>query len=177
MREMAPPLPPLILPSRAAALVPDLPYNFELWSPPSCILGELHKGDTARGAAHAAARAYLPAVRAQLHDRFKEAAKAAKPGEELIVKLPCLPVPEAATPAESLSRHEGPVRAVRWHPRLAVLASASQALGIWAPAVPGLLDVDVARALATAAEGGAGIVAGGAAAAGAASATAMSAAS
>jgi len=141
--------------------VHDLPYNLELWNPPVCILGELHKGEAARAAARAAARDYLPAVRAQLHERFKEASKAAKPGEELVVKMPFLPVPEAASPEESISRHEGPVRAVRWHPRHAVLASASQAVGVWAPPVAGQLEVDLARALATAASGGSSLVGGG----------------
>ncbi len=118
-----------------------MPYNPELWSPPACILGEQFKGDAARAAAHAAARAYLPTARAQLHDGFKEAARTAAPGEALRFSQPLLPVPEASTPEESLSRHEGPVRAVRWHPRNAILASASQAVGIWMPPSP-LVEVD-----------------------------------
>ena len=123
------------------AAVPDLPYNPELWAPPACIVGEFYKGDAARAAAHAAAKAYLPAARLQMHEAFKEAAKKADPGEALRFSLPMLPVPEAATPEDSLSRHEGPVRAVRWHPRAAILASASQAVGIWMPATP-LVEID-----------------------------------
>lgn len=136
------------LPRACLPAVPDLPYNPKRWSPPATILGEQYKTEDARTRAHAAAAAYLPEARSQLHKRYAEAAARAPPGAQLQVTLPSLPVPEATTPAEAMSRHEGPVRAVRWHPRAAVLASGSQAVGLWMPPMPGVVEVDLAGAMA-----------------------------
>ena len=113
--------------------MPDLPYNPQRWNPPCAILGEAFKSAATRASAHAAARAHLPAARSAHHRMYAEAFARAAPGAQLSVPPPSLPVPEAESADEAVSRHEGPVRAVRWHPVLAVLASASQAVAVWMP--------------------------------------------
>lgn len=47
--------------------------------------------------------------------------------------IPSVPLPYAGSAEEQVSRLEGPVRFVRWHPRQAVLASAAAAIGVWVP--------------------------------------------
>lgn len=131
--------------------VPDLPYNPRRWRPQPVIMGERYKGDAARARAHAAAAAHSAEARTMLHKRYAEAAVRTPPGQVLQITLPTVPVPEAASPEEQTSRHEGPVRAVRWHPTAAVLASGSQAVGVWRPPLPGAVDVDMPSAATAAA--------------------------
>jgi hypothetical protein len=47
--------------------------------------------------------------------------------------IPSAPLPVATSPEDQVSRHEGAVRCVKWHPRQAVLASAASTVGVWVP--------------------------------------------
>lgn len=113
------------------------PYTPGLWEPPVRMLGEAHKTEPARAAAYHGAALHRQVLWQQMHALQQAAAlQAASMGIPLAsvpVAVPPIPVPLAGTPEEQVSRMEGPVRCVRFHPRSALLASASSAVALWTP--------------------------------------------
>ena len=107
----------------AAALAP-LPYAPGRWVPPAVVLGEAHKGTTAAHSAHRAAELHAAALLARRQRQFPGNIGNGEP-------VPSIPVPPAVTEQEQCSRHEAAVVAVRFHPRAAVLASASSTVAWW----------------------------------------------
>ena len=108
------------------------PYRPGTWDPPYVILGESHKGAPAQELARTQATLHRTLVRKHMSDE-QERFRLQNP---LIVPTPGTPVPSspgpfAASDAEQVSRMEGPVRCVKWHPKLAVLASAASAVAMW----------------------------------------------
>lgn len=111
--------PPVCCPPLHSA-VPPLPFSPGRWTPPLTIVGEAQKPGPARTVARASAAA---------------AAAAASDGTVPAAMLSKL---VAATAEEQVSRHESPVRCLRWHssssgaPSKAMFASVSTSLMCWA---------------------------------------------
>lgn len=112
------------------------PYTPGLWDPPVRMLGEAHKTEAARQAAYIGAASYREGVWNQMRIlNSQRAAQAALQGIPPAMVQPVvptgLPVPLAGSPEEQVSRLEGPVRCVRFHPKSALLASASSSVALW----------------------------------------------
>lgn len=116
--------------------LPALPYQPRHWEPPFYIVGEGHKSPAACATARTAAVGYLPSVYRALADQNNQRAAMGLP-PALPDAVPRVPAPGAAGPEEQVSRHEGPVGFVRWHPTLGVAASASAAVAVWTPPAAG----------------------------------------
>ena len=112
-----------------------LPYNPLTWSPPYRILGEAHKPDQgARVAAYNAAAMHKQIVWQSMASAQQQDALGMQPGSMQLPPprpVPSIPGPFASSEAEQVSRMEAQVRAVRFHPKAAVLASASSAVALW----------------------------------------------
>ena len=114
------------------------------WRPSVALLGEAHKTPAARAAARRAAEEHGARVQAamqlQQHALLEQTVAAARAQGIALLALPpaqptpvpSLPGPHAASADEQASRLEGPVRCVRFHPRLALLGSAATAVAVWA---------------------------------------------
>jgi COMPASS component SWD2 len=103
------------------------------YDPPYVIMGEDHKSPGIRLAARMSAqrslRIYEDAVRSATEQQMRR--MNLPPGTLLNPVLVSPPLSFPATPEEHVSRHESPVRCVKWHPTKAVCASGSSAVGIW----------------------------------------------
>ena len=95
------------------------------WEPPYLLLGEAYKTPEALASAKEAAAGHLSKLYAFILGKWMKKPDAV---------LPACPI--AATAEEQVSRHDGPVRAIAWHPRQAVIASGSHSVAIWTPPAP-----------------------------------------
>ncbi|RYG56834.1 hypothetical protein EON66_01915 [archaeon] len=98
------------------------------WEPPVTIVGMSHKSDAAKSAVWPATHEHTRARYQFVAARFR-AAQAGGPGAH--PEIPPVAPPLANSPEEQVSRHEGPVRFVKWHPTQAVLASGSETVALW----------------------------------------------
>ena len=141
--------------------MPPLCYLPDRWAPPPHIVGDAYKhpAPAAAETAYAVAAGHRGRLYAALLEYSQNQARRANVHPSVIAPppvIPSVPLPAAGSPGEQVSRHEGPVRFVRWHPRQAVLASAAASVGVWVP-VPGPPDaapMDSEDASASGAAGG-----------------------
>ena len=134
-----PPPPRPLIPARAEVQ----PLNPGFWTPGVGLLGEAHKSPAARAAARRAAAEHGATVQAAMRRQqqgLQEQAVAAATAQGIALMampqapptpVPSLPGPHAGSADEQASRMEGPVRCVRFHPRLALLGSAASAVAVW----------------------------------------------
>ena len=99
-------------------------------------MGDAFKTTAAAKEAYTVAATHRVRLYAALLEYAQNQARRANVHESVIAPPPVIPsisLPMAGSADEQVSRHEGPVRFVRWHPRQAVLASAASSLGVWIP--------------------------------------------
>ena len=116
--------------------VPSLCYLPGRWSPKAQIVGDAFKSASAAAGAYAVASGHRSRLYTALLEYAQNQARRANVHASVIAPppvIPSVPLPVAGSADEQVSRHEGPVRFVRWHPRQAVLASAAASVGVWAP--------------------------------------------
>lgn len=133
------PLQPLSLLPPLPLAVPTLCYLPGRWSPTPYIVGDAFKPPAAVEGAYADASGHRDRLYAALLGYAQNQARRANVHSSVIAPppvIPSVPLPVAGSASEQVSRHEGPVRFVRWHPRQAVLASAAASVGVWVPVPP-----------------------------------------
>jgi hypothetical protein len=107
--------------------LPPLQYLPKRWEPRFDIVGEAYKSPENRSKSRADGPSHLPRV----FEAMAQQQAAAPRHAQHSVAVPSVPAAQARSPEELVSRHESPVRLVRWHPRNCVLASASTGVALW----------------------------------------------
>jgi len=124
---------------------PPWPWQPGVFEPPVVLLGDERKTPAARAAAAGAAAAFRARARDVMEaQRVKFAAARGVPVETLGPprSVPSFPPPLPGGPDEQVSRLEGPVPWVRWHPAAAALAAGSRGVAVFSPPAPGADDAD-----------------------------------
>lgn len=113
---------------------PKFPYRPGFWNPPCYVMGERYKTTSAAQAAREGASQHREDLFQKMHKARQDFAKTKNVNIEQLGPprgVPSLPVPLASSEEEQVSRHEGPVSAVRFHPKLAMLGSAGRNVALW----------------------------------------------
>jgi WD40 repeat protein len=117
------------------------PWRPGVWDPSPSLMGGDMKSEEARAAALAGNAAFRARVTDAMNEARVKFAQSHTPPFPLSSlgpprSVPPLAPPFAASAEEQISRMEAPVTAVRWHPRLAVLASSARNVALWTPMRP-----------------------------------------